>query len=54
MFVYFLFYFYLFFLQIGIIGGTGFDNPDILVDKKEEFVDTPYGKVNSSQHYANH
>ncbi|XP_071799796.1 S-methyl-5'-thioadenosine phosphorylase-like [Asterias amurensis] len=31
-------------VKIGIIGGTGLDNPDILVDKKEEFVDTPYGK----------
>ena len=32
--------------QIGIIGGTGLDNPDILTDRTEKEVETPYGKVN--------
>jgi len=30
--------------KIGIIGGTGLDNPDILTDRKEIEVDTPFGK----------
>ena len=32
-------------VQIGIIGGTGLDDPDILQDREEIVVDTPYGKV---------
>ena len=32
-------------VQIGIIGGTGLDDPDILRDREEILVDTPYGKV---------
>ena len=31
--------------QVGIIGGSGLTNPDILKDKTDKFVDTPYGKV---------
>lgn len=34
--------------KIGIIGGSGLDNPDILEDAKEIEVDTPYGKPSSS------
>lgn len=37
-------------LKIGIIGGTGLDNPDILANRHEKLVDTPFGKVCSS-HY---
>ncbi|KAM9167401.1 S-methyl-5'-thioadenosine phosphorylase [Mergus octosetaceus] len=29
---------------IGIIGGTGLDDPDILEGRTEKYVDTPYGK----------
>jgi 5'-methylthioadenosine phosphorylase len=32
-------------LQIGIIGGSGLDDPDILQNREEVEVDTPYGKV---------
>jgi purine nucleoside phosphorylase len=32
-------------LKIGIIGGTGLDNPDILANRTEKFVETPFGKV---------
>ncbi|KAL1117777.1 hypothetical protein AAG570_004092 [Ranatra chinensis] len=36
--------FYLFFsLQVGIIGGSGLNNPDILTDGSERVVETPYG-----------
>ena len=35
-------------VKIGIIGGSGLDNPDILKDVKEIEVDTPYGKPTSS------
>ena len=35
--------------QIGIIGGTGLDDPDILTERVEKAVDTPYGKVNCGQ-----
>ena len=35
-------------VKIGIIGGSGLDNPDILEDVKEKEVDTPYGKPSSS------
>jgi len=31
-------------LKIGIIGGSGLDNPEILEDRREEFVDTIFGK----------
>lgn len=34
-------------VKIGIIGGSGLDNPDILGDAKEIEVDTPYGKPSS-------
>lgn len=33
--------------QIGIIGGSGLDDPDILEGRTERYVDTPYGKVSS-------
>ena len=31
--------------QIGIIGGSGLHDPDILQNKTTKSVDTPYGKV---------
>ncbi|XP_026880176.2 S-methyl-5'-thioadenosine phosphorylase [Electrophorus electricus] len=31
-------------IKIGIIGGSGLDDPDILQDRTERSVDTPYGK----------
>lgn len=31
--------------QIGIIGGSGLDDPDILEGRTERYVDTPYGKA---------
>lgn len=31
-------------VKIGIIGGSGLDDPDILENRKEEFVETIYGK----------
>lgn len=31
-------------VKIGIIGGSGMDNPTILEDRREQFVETPYGK----------
>ena len=34
-------------IKIGIIGGSGLDNPDILKDSREVGVDTPYGKPSS-------
>ncbi|MFX1308672.1 MAG: S-methyl-5'-thioadenosine phosphorylase [Promethearchaeota archaeon] len=34
-------------VKIGIIGGSGLDNPDILKDVKDIEVDTPYGKPSS-------
>lgn len=34
-------------VQIGIIGGSGLDDPDILEGRTERYVDTPYGKVSS-------
>jgi len=34
-------------VKIGIIGGSGLDNPDILKEVREEMVDTPYGKPSS-------
>jgi len=33
--------------KIGIIGGSGLDNPDILKDAKDIEIDTPYGKPTS-------
>lgn len=30
-------------LQIGIIGGSGLDDPDILKNRSEKVVNTPYG-----------
>ena len=38
-------------MQIGIIGGTGLDDPDILEERQEMIVDTPYGKV-LADHYT--
>ena len=34
-------------VKIGIIGGSGLDNPDILKDAKDKIVDTPYGQPTS-------
>lgn len=34
-------------VKIGIIGGSGLDNPDILKDARDLEVDTPYGKPSS-------
>jgi len=34
-------------IKIGIIGGSGLDDPDILKEKKEIEVETPYGKPSS-------
>jgi 5'-methylthioadenosine phosphorylase len=34
-------------MKIGIIGGSGLDNPEILKDYKEIEVETPYGKTSS-------
>ncbi|MEN8263173.1 MAG: S-methyl-5'-thioadenosine phosphorylase [Nitrospirota bacterium] len=34
-------------VKIGIIGGSGLDDPDILKDAKEVTVETPYGKPTS-------
>lgn len=31
-------------VKIGIIGGTGLDNPDLLEKRVEKYVDTPFGK----------
>lgn len=38
-------------LKVGIIGGSGLSNPDILKDKTDKYVDTPYGKVSVSYIY---
>ena len=32
-------------IKIGIIGGSGLSNPDLLENRTEKLVDTPYGKV---------
>ena len=37
-----------FITQVGIIGGTGLDNPDLLEDRVEKEVDTPFGKARDS------
>jgi 5'-methylthioadenosine phosphorylase len=34
-------------VKIGIIGGSGLDNPEILKEAKDIIVDTPYGKPSS-------
>ena len=34
-------------VKIGIIGGSGLDNPDILENARDIEVDTPYGKLSS-------
>ncbi len=34
-------------IKIGIIGGSGLDNPDILKDSYEKDINTPYGKPSS-------
>ncbi|HIJ83936.1 MAG TPA: S-methyl-5'-thioadenosine phosphorylase [Magnetococcales bacterium] len=34
--------------KIGIIGGSGLDNPDILKDSRQLVLDTPYGKPSSA------
>ena len=34
-------------MKIGIIGGSGLENPEILQDYKEINVDTPFGKPSS-------
>lgn len=33
--------------MIGIIGGSGLENPDILIDSHEEIITTPYGDTSS-------
>ncbi|MEO5327466.1 MAG: S-methyl-5'-thioadenosine phosphorylase [Magnetococcus sp. THC-1_WYH] len=35
-------------VKIGIIGGSGLDNPDIMKDARKLEVDTPYGKPSSA------
>ena len=35
-------------VKIGIIGGSGLDNPDILKDAKDIEINTPYGKPSSA------
>ena len=35
-------------VKIGIIGGSGLENPKILQDPSERDVDTPYGKPSSA------
>ena len=35
-------------LQVGIIGGSGLDNPDILEERHEKHVETPFGKVSAT------
>jgi 5'-methylthioadenosine phosphorylase len=35
-------------IKVGIIGGSGLDDPDILKDAQEVSVDTPYGKPSSA------
>ncbi|MCL1945589.1 MAG: S-methyl-5'-thioadenosine phosphorylase [Chitinivibrionia bacterium] len=38
---------------IGIIGGSGLDNPDILKNAKDEFFSTPYGAPSSPLKHGN-
>ncbi|XP_028129716.1 S-methyl-5'-thioadenosine phosphorylase [Diabrotica virgifera virgifera] len=35
-------------IKVGIIGGTGFDDPDILKNRKEKAVSTPFGNPSDS------
>ncbi|CAG9835024.1 unnamed protein product [Diabrotica balteata] len=35
-------------IKVGIIGGTGFDDPDILKNRKEKTVSTPFGNPSDS------
>ena len=35
-------------VKIGIIGGSGLDNPEIIEDSKSIDVDTPFGKPTSN------
>jgi 5'-methylthioadenosine phosphorylase len=35
-------------IRIGIIGGSGLENPDLLLKPEEKTIDTPYGKPSSS------
>ena len=35
-------------IKIGIIGGSGLDNPDILKEAKDVSINTPYGKTTSA------
>jgi 5'-methylthioadenosine phosphorylase len=35
-------------IRIGIIGGSGLENPELLHESKEIFADTPYGEPSSS------
>lgn len=38
-------------LKVGIIGGSGLDDPEILEDRKEVYRETPYGiKAFSNTH----
>lgn len=39
-------------VKIGIIGGSGLSNPEILKNGKEVSVDTPYGKVCRCTYYG--
>lgn len=32
------------YFQVGIIGGSGLDDPEILDDRREIYRETPYGK----------
>jgi 5'-methylthioadenosine phosphorylase len=34
-------------IKVGIIGGTGLDDPEIIEDRVEKDIDTPYGKPSS-------
>lgn len=40
-------------VKIGIIGGSGLSNPDILKDAEEKLVDTPYGKPSDALKIGN-
>ena len=35
-------------MKIGIIGGSGLDDPKLLTDYEEKEIETPYGKPSSS------
>ena len=40
-------------IKIGIIGGSGIDDPKILKNAKEKEVKTPYGKTSSKLIFGN-